>query len=73
LKFLRKLPQIYEYELKDEFTKLRDTLLQLEKHPYEKRPFVYLDIISWLESKIEGRTVQEVIRNKFLRKNNFRP
>lgn len=70
LKFLRKLPQIYEYELKDEFTKLRDTLVQLEKHRYEKRPFVYLDIISWLESKIQGRTVQEVIREKFLKRQN---
>ncbi len=73
LKFLRKLPQIYEYELKDEMIKLRDSLKQLEDHPYEKRPFVYLDIISWLESKIEGRTVQEVIRDKFLKRNNFRP
>jgi len=73
LKFLRKLPQIYDYELKDEFTKLKDTLVKLEDHPYERRPFVYLDIISWLEGKIEGRTVQEVIREKFLEKNNLRP
>jgi len=72
LKFLRKLPKIYEYELKDEFTKLRDTLIKLEKHPYEKRPFVYLDIISWLESKIEGRTVQEVIREKFLKRQGIK-
>ena len=29
---------------------------------------VYLDIISWLESKIEGVLVQEVIRRKFEKK-----
>lgn len=66
LKFLRKLPRIHRSDLKAEFTQLRNTLVELRKHPYEKRPFVYLDLISWLEGKIEGRTIQAVIREKFL-------
>jgi RNase P/RNase MRP subunit POP5 len=48
-------------------------MLFLESNPYEKRAFVYFDIISWLESKIERRTVQEVIQEKArkrLEKNN---
>lgn len=63
--FVRNLGRIYEYQLKDEFKKLRSRLLALSEHPYEKRAFLYLDIISWLESKIENRTVQEVIQGKF--------
>lgn len=35
-----------------------------ENHPYEKRAFLYLDIISWLESKIENRPVAEIIQEK---------
>ena len=33
--------------------------------PYEGRPFLYLDVISWLESKIENRPVQEIMQRKF--------
>lgn len=63
--FVRNLGRIYEHQLKTEFRKLRSRLLALAEDPYEKRSFLYLDIISWLESKIENRSVQEVIREKF--------
>ena len=65
-RFLRRLPRIREQELRKEFTILKDKLIEIEKDPFEKRPFLYLDIISWLESKIQDRSVQEVIREKFL-------
>ena len=45
---------------------LKDRLTVLATNPFEKRSFLYLDIISWLESKIEGKPVQAVIRRKFL-------
>jgi len=64
-KFLKKLPKVVPSEIKQEFTKLKDRLIEISKDPYESRPFLYLDIISWLESKIEGRPVQEIIRSKF--------
>jgi hypothetical protein len=41
-------------------------LKELEHDPLETRAFMYLDIISWLESKISNTPVQTVIRNKFL-------
>ena len=41
---------------------------QLELNHFEKRAFIYFDIISWLESKIQKRTVQEVIREKSLKR-----
>ncbi|HRG37391.1 MAG TPA: hypothetical protein PK289_02570 [Bacteroidia bacterium] len=40
---------------------------KLEQNHFEKRAFIYFDIISWLESKIQKRTVQEVIREKSLK------
>lgn len=65
-RFLRKIPRMRANELRGEFIRLRDKLRKLENDPFERRPFLYLDIISWLDSKIEGISVQDVIRQKFL-------
>ncbi len=66
LLFLRRLPLISADKLTDEFRKLLQELKKLRNDPYEKRPFLYLDIISWLESKISGTPVQDIIRAKRL-------
>jgi len=66
LKFIRKIPRIKKENLKNEFIELRDNFLKLREAPFEKRPFLYLDIVSWLESKIENRPIQNIIREKFL-------
>lgn len=66
LKFLRQLPFADEKSLMRGFRILHATLVKLSQLPYEKRPFLYLDIISWLECKIAQRSVQSVIREKFL-------
>jgi tetratricopeptide (TPR) repeat protein len=66
MSFLRKSFTMNAREIKREFIKLRSNLIKLQDHPYEKRAFLYLDIISWLTCKIENRTVQEVIREKSL-------
>ncbi len=67
-RFLRKSFKMRQAEIKNEFIELRDKLVSLQDDPYERRPFLYLDIISWLESKIENREVQAVIRQKFLKR-----
>lgn len=64
-RFLRRLPRIREDQLKDEFVKLKSKLDAVASKPFESRPFTFLDIPSWLESKIKGVTVQEVIRSQF--------
>ena len=66
LNFLRRLGsvKIANEEMIVRFKLLRSQLLPLEDNPYEKRAFIYFDIISWLESKIENRPVQDVIREK---------
>lgn len=67
-RFLRRTPRIHTSQVRDEFITLKGKLEEAHKKPYERRPFLYFDIISWLESKIDGRTVQEVIHEKFLQR-----
>jgi len=66
IKFLRSLGDIYPGELKNEFLKLHSELKKYEDHPYEKRAFLYLDIISWLESHLYNKPVGQIIRGKAL-------
>jgi len=66
IKFLKGLGDIYPHELKGAFINFLGKLKTYEDHPYESRAFLYLDIISWLESKIENKEVSEVIREKYL-------
>ncbi len=66
IKFLRKMGSIYPHELRAEFQDLYNRLKVYEDHPYEKRAFLYLDILSWLESHLQGRPVAEIIREKAL-------
>jgi tetratricopeptide (TPR) repeat protein len=65
-KFLRKSFKLSPDRLKPEFGKLLEELKTYEKNRFETRAFVYLDIISWLESKIRNVPVQDVIRKKYL-------
>lgn len=64
ISFLRRLPDVSPLEIKGSFKELHETLKVYEDHPFERRAFLYLDILSWLESKIESRPVAEVIQQK---------
>lgn len=64
--FLRRSFSVGAHALKPEFEKLLNKLKKYEGNPLEARAFAYLDVISWLESKISGVHVQDVIREKFL-------
>ena len=68
MKFLKKLGSITRDQLIDAFKELREQLLPLNDKFYERRPFIYFDIISYLESKIDNRDVQEVIKEKTQKK-----
>jgi hypothetical protein len=62
--FLRNSIQ-YGGDIKTSFSILLSTLQPLEKNKLESRAFMYLDIISWLESKIQSKDVQTIIKEKF--------
>jgi hypothetical protein len=63
---LRKSFNLSPDKLRPEFEKLLDRLQKYEKNRFETRASMYLDIISWLESKIRQVPVQDVIREKYL-------
>ena len=63
--FLKRLNSVYVGDVKDELKDLYGKLKPYEKHPYERRTFYYLDVLSWLESKISGVPVAEIIRRNF--------
>ena len=63
--FLKKAFSLTKQKLLPEFIQLKNKLKDLEGNAVETRSFMYLDIISWLESKIEKKSVQEIIKKKF--------
>lgn len=65
-RFLQRSFRISPAGLKPEFERLLDKLRKQQRNRFETRAFVYLDIISWLESKISDVPVQAVIRKKFM-------
>jgi len=66
LKFLRKALYTPQKELRPAFIDLRNRLLEISDNPYERRSFVYLDIICWLESKITNKSIESISKKNFL-------
>ena len=61
---IRDLSDVFPHEIKNEFKKIHKKLKTFENHPYEKRAFLYLDILSWLESKIQNKPISTIIKEK---------
>ena len=67
LSFLKNAFKFSTKTIKPEFEKLLTKLKRYQHNRLEARAFAYLDVISWLESKVQNKNVQEVIREKFLK------
>ncbi len=65
-RFFRNYFKFSRSERKPELEKFLQNIKHLEGNRFETRSLAYLDIISWLESKVEGKTMSEIIRNKYL-------
>lgn len=65
LTFFKSIGNINALDLKKEFKNLYEKLQPYEHHPYERRTFYYIDLLSWLESKITGKSVGEIVRSRF--------
>ena len=48
----------------EDFNSLREELLKISNDPFEAGFLEFLDIISWLESKIENRPFAEILQEK---------
>ena len=65
LDFIKNLSwSLTEKELIRRFKLLREKLLPISNSRFDRRAFVYFDIISWLESKIEQKSIEEIIKTK---------
>jgi hypothetical protein len=62
--FFRRSFKLSAKDIPPALQELLQTLRQYEHNRYEARAFAYLDIISWIESKLAGVPVCEIIRLK---------
>jgi hypothetical protein len=67
-KFLRKTFHVNRHKLKPVFEAFLKKIKQLEKNRYQTRSFAYLDIISWVESKVHDKPMSTVIHEKQLKR-----
>ncbi|HLP10300.1 MAG TPA: hypothetical protein VK177_00110 [Flavobacteriales bacterium] len=51
-------------ELKNQFIELQKNMMRISKLKYEKRAFIYFDMIVWLESKVQNRDIQDVFKDQ---------
>ncbi|MBA4166803.1 MAG: hypothetical protein H0X41_04565 [Chitinophagaceae bacterium] len=73
-RFLRNSLQFSRHRVRQELELFLQKIKHLEKNRFETRAFAYLDIISWVESKVYNKPMSEVIYEKYLksRKRNYR-
>ncbi|HVG11930.1 MAG TPA: hypothetical protein VM843_02950, partial [Flavisolibacter sp.] len=64
-RFIRTNFNLSPRKLRPEFEKLLNTIKRFEKSRFETRAFAYLDIISWLESKVYEKSMREIIHGKY--------
>ncbi len=64
-RFLRSSFGVKPAALKPELEKLLAQIKHLEKSRHETRSFAYIDIISWIESKVTGKSMGDVVNAKF--------
>jgi len=65
-KFLRRSFHISPKKMKPEFESFLTIIKKYEKSRFETRAFAYLDIISWVESKVYNKPMSAVIHDKYL-------
>lgn len=66
-KFLRNAFHFSRHTLRAEFEKFLEKIRKFEKNRFEARAFAYLDIISWVESKVYQKPMSTIIREKYLK------
>ena len=67
-KFIRKSFSLSRTKIIPAFQSLKERLEKLQSNPMQTRSFMYLDILSWLESKIDGKSMQQIRNEKYEKK-----
>ena len=63
--FLRYSCKVSARHIQPELEKFLQKVKLLENKRFQSRTFAYLDIISWVESKVYKKTVAEIIQEKY--------
>jgi hypothetical protein len=73
-RFLRNSLQFSRHKVRQELEQFLHKIKHLEKNRFETRAFAYLDIISWVESKVYNKPMSDIIYEKYLnsRKRHYR-
>lgn len=64
IQFIRKTVHVQRSEMTPHFVELKIKLVDIFDDPFERRPLLYLDLISWLTSRIEGVPVEKIIQER---------
>jgi hypothetical protein len=65
-KFLKTSFQQSPDKIKGALQQLLNEIKHLEKNRFQTRSFAYLDIISWAESKVYNKTMEQVVHGKYM-------
>ena len=66
LKFLRRSFYIPRDKMRNELQKFLEKVKHFERNRFQTRVFVYLDWISWVESKVYNKPMYKIINEKYL-------
>jgi hypothetical protein len=66
LKFLRRSFYIPRDKMKIELGKFLEKIKHFERNRFQTRVFVYLDLVSWVESKVYNKPMYKIINEKYL-------
>ncbi len=66
-KFIRNSFKLSSKQLKAELENFLYRVKHLEKNRFETRAFSYLDVISWIESKVYEKSMSEIVHTKYLK------
>jgi hypothetical protein len=65
-KFLGRSFRVSGKQIQPEFERFLHKIKKYEKSRFEMRSFAYFDIISWVESKVYGKPMSVIIKQKYL-------
>ncbi len=69
-KFLKNTFYVPTQPTKKDFENFLQTIKKHEKNRFETRSFAYLDIISWVESKVYNQSMSAIIYEKYMQRRN---
>jgi hypothetical protein len=64
-KFIRNSFNLSPRQLKPELENFLEKIKHLEKNRFETRALSYLDVISWVESKVYEKPMSEIVYEKY--------